>query len=705
MAIVEEIQEDHTPRTAPASTATDQSTGIKLPDELACLAFAFTPDQEESKRSKAFLVLASYCQGVRTAFPQKAGDETNLATERLARVFEPMAGRVAEPEEKEVIIGLSFLSALFQVDWEVASTLFARESFLAALPDVLDLYPADIISKEVARMLSQAVGHKACRSVLPRECIEWLQTVIHRKDQSLRALAAIAIVKLTRGAKSDAAALPQGDAPDSAAADSELVAMMKGLVLSGEKDSLPDAVEGLAYLCVEPAVKETLASDEQFLQQLFALVSRRKGANAAAPNHALIFGVLMIMSTLCAYRPRLSAEDAQIQKLRRIAKSGKKSEDAEDGDGKNILDDDEHAKKRCKVVVQAGGLNVLTSAVRMSDSEGIRFIVGQTLLYISEDKENRGLMLQAGSTRALAESIKKSLPDASSSGSEPLEPPPPTILPPVQALAKLAITASPLQVFGPSASPLIDSIRPFSILLQHPTSTALQRFESMMALTNLSSYSEQAADHIAKANGLLSKVEFLMLDDHTMIRRAAMELLCNLMAGSEEVFTRYTGDGKSDGAKSRLHVLLALSDVEDLPTRLAASGALATLTTSSNACKLLYALEQEKHRVMRTFIQLLDPHLLDPLTVEEEEPDFASQEVPLAASDPGLRHRGAVCVRNFLANLPSNDLKALIAQEETKVLLQALKQTLQENRENMDLLRPTAESLKCLMDAGMDIAA
>ena len=50
-------------------------------------------------------------------------------------------------------------------------------------------------------------------------------------------------------------------------------------------------------------------------------------------------------------------------------------------------------------------------------------------------------------------------------------------------------------------------------------------------------------------------------------------------------------------------------------------------------------------------------------------------------------------------------LADVLEQEETKILLQALKQTLQENRENMDLLRPLAESLKCLMDAGMDIAA
>ncbi|KZV70984.1 ARM repeat-containing protein [Peniophora sp. CONT] len=703
MAIVEEVPEaEPTQNTASSSTSAESSASTKLPNELAYLISAFTPDHEESNRSKAFLVLASYCQGVRAAFPRKDGDEKNPATERLARVFAPIVARIAEPEEKEVLIGLSFLSALFQVDWEVASVLFSQESVLTTLPDVLDLYPTATVSKEAARLLSQAVGHKTCRAVLPKDCVEWLQTAMNRKDQSLRALAAMAIVKLTRGTKFDAAALPQGDVPDSSAADSELVALMKGLVLSGEKDSIPDAVEGLAYMCVEPEVKETLAADRQFLQQLFALVSRRKGASAATPGHSLLYGILMIMTTLCAYRPRLSAEDAQIQKLRRMAKAGKKPAEMGETDAESVLDDDEHAKKRCRAVVQAGGLDVLTSAVKTSDSEGVRLTVGQTLLYISEDKENRGRMLQAGATRALTDIIRKVLSDVPSSGAEPPEPPS-TILLPIQALAKLAITASPVQVFGPSASPLLDSIRPLSILLQHSASTALQRFESMMALTNLSSYSEEAADYIAKAKGLLSKVEFLMLDEHTMIRRAATELLCNLMAGSEEVFTRYTGDGKSDSAKSRLHVLLALSDVEDLPTRLAASGALATLTVSPDACKSLYALEQEKHRTLRTFIQLLDPHLLDLLGVDEEED--TAEEVPPAESDPGLVHRGAVCVRNFLANLPAKDLEALIQQEETKILLQALKETLQENRENMDLLRPTAESLKCLMDAGMDIAA
>ena len=67
-------------------------------------------------------------------------------------------------------------------------------------------------------------------------------------------------------------------------------------------------------------------------------------------------------------------------------------------------------------------------------------------------------------------------------------------------------------------------------------------FEAMMALTNLSSVSAEAATRIARAAGLTNKVELLMLEDHTLVRRATTELVCNLISGSEDIFNRWGGD-------------------------------------------------------------------------------------------------------------------------------------------------------------------
>jgi hypothetical protein len=701
MAIVEEVPEE--PR-APSPIPSFSFQDTKLPSELEYLTLAFAPDQDPSSRSKAYLLLSSYCQGVRTTHPPKDGEEKDPGTERLARTFAQAIERIGEPNEKDVAVGLSFLSALFQVDWQAASTLFAQEAVLISITDAIDLYTSDVVSKEVARLLSQASGHKSCRIVIPKECIQWIHSTMTRaKDQSLRALAAMTVVKLTRGAKADAAALPQSTPVDSSGADKELMSMMKALVLSGDQDSLSDAVEGLAYLSVEPAVKEALAGDKQFLTQLFSHAAPRKGSHEPPPSHSFLYGVVMIIDNLSAYRPRLSAEDAQLEKLRRMAKAGAKPSPAQEKDSADVLDDDEHARQRGYIVAKCGGFNALTSAVRLTDSEGIRHMVGQALLFLAEDKQNRGLMLQSGGARALVDIVRKLLPATSAANLEPSDLDPRALVP-IQALAKLAITASPAQVFGPNTGTVYDSIRPFSLLFIHPSSSLLQRFEAMMALTNVSSHSAEAADRVAKSTELIAKVEFLMLEEHSLIRRAATELLCNLIAGSESVFERYAGESKPESAKSRLHILLALADVNDLPTRLAASGALATLTNSPHACKLLYSLEQERHRTLRTFIQLLDPSQLgDDLDDEQHERDDPpSGQAP---HDEGLVHRGAVIVRNFFANLDEGALKDLVQCEEAKALLRTLRQTLQANKERMDLVRPMAEALKCLMDVGMDIYA
>jgi len=243
-------------------------------------------------------------------------------------------------------------------------------------------------------------------------------------------------------------------------------------------------------------------------------------------------------------------------------------------------------------------------------------------------------------------------------------------------------------VFGPDPGAIFGAIRPFAALLTHEASSLLQRFEAIMALTNISSQSAEAAGRVAKADGLITKIEFLMLEDHVLIRRAATELTCNLVAGSDSVFERYS-DGNS--AKSRLHILVALSDVEDLPTRLAASGALASLTSSPNACRSLYELERDHRRIFSIFKTLIDP--------SSPEPESDAREKP----DPGVLHRGVVCVRNFLINLDPTLRNKLKEDTELTNITDGLVTVMKGNVKNADILRPTMEALKCLVDLGIVI--
>ncbi|KAH8835555.1 hypothetical protein DL96DRAFT_1731303 [Flagelloscypha sp. PMI_526] len=76
-----------------------------------------------------------------------------------------------------------------------------------------------------------------------------------------------------------------------------------------------------------------------------------------------------------------------------------------------------------------------------------------------------------------------------------------------------------------------------------------------------------------------------------------------------------------------------MSDVEDIQTRLAASGALSTVTTIPNACHQILDLQKERHHALKIIAQLIDPSL----------------DETLGPSHPGLIHRGVVVVRNMCA--------------------------------------------------------
>lgn len=653
-----------------------------LPDDLSYLITSFAPTHDDGKRSKAFLVLASYCQGVRAPMGQARDDAQDPGTQALSRIFLPIVqARIAEAQEADVIVGLSFLTALFQVDWKAASDVFQQEAVLASIADILDLNPSELVSIEAARLLSQASGHKACRSSLTAETTHWLEAAMRqKKDVPLRAIAAVAITKLSRGAGTDGLVASVETSKQSV--DQDLIELMKGILMEDRKSSSLDAVEGLAYMSVEPSVKEDLSNDSPFLKRLFSFIptGRRTSSTASdASNHSLIYGILNIIHYVSVYRPPIPPDQEQVMKLRRMAKAGATSSQGPEEKISDVLEDDQHVRERGRNLVKNGALNVLAPAIRLADSDGVRLTVGRILLNLSVDKENRGMILQSGGARMLGEIIRKAL----SAKQSELDV---SILEPIQALAKLAITSSPTQVFGPDPGAVYDAIRPLAILLTHPESSLLQRFEAIMALTNLSSQGVEAAGRVAQADGLLTKIEFLMLEDHVLIRRAATELICNLVACSDGVFKRYS-DGNA--AKSRLHILVALSDVEDLPTRLAASGALASLTSSPDTCRSLYELERDHRRILSILTTIIDP-------------SFGSDEPHVKASpEPGMVHRGVVCIRNLLVNLEPALRERLKEESDLASIPNVLIAVTTDNAEKPEILQPTVEALKCLMDLGV----
>ena len=166
---------------------------------------------------------------------------------------------------------------------------------------------------------------------------------------------------------------------------------------------------------------------------------------------------------------------------------------------------------------------------------------------------------------------------------------------------------------------MTSAIRPLFLLLSDDPSVEerdlLPVFESLLALTNLASTDDTARNPIIRL--AFPQIEELLLSNNKMVTRATVELICNLMQSPEGV-AKFADGGKQ--ASHRMQILLALSDSDDVATRSAAGGALASLTEWDTAVNAIL----ERDRGVGLLLGLC----------QEDQED--------------LRHRGVVCILNVM---------------------------------------------------------
>ncbi|CAE6380965.1 unnamed protein product [Rhizoctonia solani] len=522
------------------------------------------------------------------------------------------------------------------------------------------------------------------------------------RDPKLQASAAVALTKLARGIPASSLESQTQDVSSAANIQKEeeaLLKLMSNLVVSGPTNtkatdgasSLVDSIEGLTHLSTSAEHKDEIAKNTPLLKKMFALVPvASTSAKASAQlkndfdesamfhrdNSVLLFGIASIVNNLVSYRPPRSKEERAIEQLRRTATPGAK---------RNTIpvpvddpaDADSAVAARARLVIEAGVLPAL-SALAQSASIGVRRATGSAYLGLATEQANRGKVVQGGGIKALLHIAQRATYEKPPNAPDGLTA---QDLLPLQALAKLTITHPPNLLFGNSPR---SAIGPLSALLSHSDANTLQQFEALMALTNIAGVD---ADGVLKPVGA-RRIEELMLEEHKMVRRAAVELLCNLI-GAEEIWKRYTGEGEEDNqiskaVQSRLHVLMALSDVEDLPTRRAASGALAMLTSSSLAVDSLLGLERGPSRLMKVVRELVHPS-------EDDEDCEDDEETEPLEHDASLTLRGATIACNILTKASSHFKQDLIDASQETGLLGALLQTVQAGDDASK--RPAAEAL------------
>jgi hypothetical protein len=591
-------------------------------------------------RTQATLAIAKYLQ--------VAGENGQTIFSNAVRA------RVARKRNDDMIIAFSAAAAVFPIVPSVAAGLFLTEGFVQSLTQVLERRVKNSTTVlAVLELFNAASTDQACRDAIAKHHSTWLSHVVSNGTERTSALAAVVLAKIR--------ATQSGVDRENGKIDvvQNLLQRFKGSLAAPHKvqdvnASLPSLIEGLAYSSVQADVKEKLVKDPSFFKDLIGLLQR------SAADSSLVYGGLTICWNVTKYLPSLSEEQKKLSELKAYANASKPGPS-------NELDDDSHVNARCSAVIDAGLIPLLVECGK-STLMSVVSLCSHILLELSKNPKTRGKLAQQGAVKLLLSITNRKVDsDASVQARE-------TVHSAAHALARILISVNPSLVFMSSGFPQITSaIRPLVQLLSAPTTSfsadkprdLLPVFESLLALTNLASSPDRgAANTIARVGW--PTIEDLLLSDHTYIRRASCELTCNLMT-CEQGLAKFA-DG-SPRAAHRLHILLALADVDDLPTRRAAGGALAMLTEFETVVAAIL----DRERGLDILLGLCND------------------------DDEGVVHRGVFCICNLIRAadpVGSRARTALLQKGGADVLNTCVRKSRSE-----ELAQNGAEALKVLVAA------
>ena len=506
----------------------------------------------------------------------KAKEDSNLISSLKHQICDFLSSRLSRSTPSDYICTFAVLSSVFALMPQVGAQMFRQDGFLEEGLDGVSELDDPSTTKAFLELLSAACVDRGCRESMPGVVGDFLQDCSANGDPEIRALSTSVHAKLI----SSTAARPNY---------AELLKIFKEAYASKNEKAMLSAVEGLTFSSVVPATKESLSKDSSFLSILLAIL-RSPGC-----THPLIYGCLSILVNLTAYAPSLTEDEKRINDIRRFANET-------DVPHNDVLEDDSHVAARCKAVLDAGFVTTINNLASTYSPASIG-AVAQIILSVSRAPPNRGLLVQQGTVKLTLLLLSRQVDR-------------PTELALAQTLSRVLTSVNPALIFS-SRTPITAPIEPLTKILAFDSlPNELPRFESLRALTNLSSADDSARTLIVEKAWTVT--ETLLLSNLPLLQQAATELICNLVVcqkGAEKFFS-------DAGGASRLHLLLVLADVEDVATRRAASGALAMLTSMHphEMCKPLCEVERGVERVCR----MLDDE------------------------DDGVKHRGKVCLGNLM---------------------------------------------------------
>jgi len=496
---------------------------------------------------------------------------------------------------------------------DVGNAVVAKEGILEMI--LVMAGTDDILQQKIAcECIVAAASKKDKATAIINQGVNILKKLYQSKDDSIRVRALVGLCKLGSFGGTDATIKPFAEG-----ATKKLAEACRRFLINPkkQKDMRKWAVEGLSYLTFDAEVKEKLIEDQQAVQAMIEL--------AKTGDQSVIYGVVTTLVNLC------NAYDKQelIPEMIELAKFAKHHIPEE-----HELDDIDFVNKRLCTLTKAGITSALISLAK-TESQNSKELIARVFNAICSQQNLRGMIVQQGGAKALLPLALNGTDKGKKQAS--------------QALARLGITINPEVAFP--GQRIMEVVRPFINLL-NPECTALENFESLMALCNLAGVNDSVRKRILKEGGF-QKIETYIYEEHDMLRRAATQVVNNLIMCEE---TMQYFEQEND----RIKYLVILCMEEDQDTSMAAAGALAMLTTSKKVCQKIF----------------------------DSKDWVESLRFLLANPDNNMQHRGIVIVLNMMKS--TKDIAAKLIETDIMEILMVLSKNDNIGNERIKELASTA---------------
>lgn len=457
---------------------------------------------------------------------------------------------------------------------DIGNQVIAKEGILEMI--LVMATTDDVLQQRVAcECLIAAASKKDKAKSLLSSGVDILKKLYHSQDDGVRVRALVGLCKLGSSGGLDASIRPLAEGSNTKLAE----ACRRFLIKPGKDTAIRKfAVEGLSYLTLDADVKEKLVQDHSAVQAMIEL--------AKSGDQSVLYGVVTTLVNL------VNAYDKQelVPELVELAKFSKHHIPEE-----HEMDDPDFISKRVVILANEGVTSALV-ALSKTESNNSKEMIARVFNAMCAEQEVRGKIVQQGGAKTL---IKLAL-EGTANGKRQAG----------QALSRLGITINPEVAFPGQRS--LEVVR---VLIQqlHADNTALENFEALMALCNLAQQNESVRKQIIKEQGM-SRVEAFLMEEHVMLARAAAQVICNMVM-SEDCIKMHEGNN------DKLKFLALLCEDEDEETAIAASGAVAMLTSVSKICceKMLDPVE---------WLEILHTLIANP--------------------SPEVQHRGTVIIHNMI---------------------------------------------------------